>query len=472
MSVYEFGPFHLDADRLLLLDRGTPVALGPKVVETLLALIEHPGDVLTKSALLDRIWPEGYVDEANLAQNVYVLRKVLRGRWNVEAIETIPRRGYRFIAEVRQRGVLPSQPATIAMPAQPRRRHLWQFAVVSMLAIVVAGGASLRLLAARGAGDHPLSSEGTRLYQIGRYYWNLRTPDGIAKSLTYFARVVDSDPLDARGYAALAEANAIMGDYQYGALKPRVYFARARAYAYKALAIDPRSGEAYAVLGILAGEKSSMSDKHMAQGLNELQRAVALDARSGPAHEWYGVALFEVGRFDEAYAQLRRAAEIDPLSVATTAWLSDAARLERRYGDAISYARETLDLSPKRFEAYGTLGLAYEAQGDFPRAIGAFEHLTSNVEYRPEGAALLAEVYAKSNRMDEARAQLAYARTHAKDVDPADLAVAFAAVGERRLALTWLRRLQAQYLRAEIADDPRFSVLRNDPQIAQLQKPA
>ena len=49
------------------------------------------------SALLDRIWPEGYVDEANLAQNVYVLRKVLRGRWDVEAIETIPRRGYRFV---------------------------------------------------------------------------------------------------------------------------------------------------------------------------------------------------------------------------------------------------------------------------------------------------------------------------------------------------------------------------------------
>ena len=78
MTVYEFGPFQLDAERLLLLDRSVPVSLGPKVVETLLSLIEHPGDVLTKSALLDRIWPEGYVDEANFAQNVYVLRKTLR----------------------------------------------------------------------------------------------------------------------------------------------------------------------------------------------------------------------------------------------------------------------------------------------------------------------------------------------------------------------------------------------------------
>ena len=70
MSVYEFGPFQLDKDRLLLLHDGEPVALGPKVVETLLALVEHPGDVLSKSALLDRIWPEGFVEEANLAQNI------------------------------------------------------------------------------------------------------------------------------------------------------------------------------------------------------------------------------------------------------------------------------------------------------------------------------------------------------------------------------------------------------------------
>src|ERR1700729_2475134 len=131
MSLYEFGPFQLDAERLLLLDRGAPMPIGPKVVETLLALIEHPGEVLTKSALLDRIWPEGYVDEANLAQNVYVLRKVLRGRWDVEAIETIPRRGYRFVAPVTRVEavhVAPSLPATAAV----RPRRLWEsFAVAA-----------------------------------------------------------------------------------------------------------------------------------------------------------------------------------------------------------------------------------------------------------------------------------------------------------------------------------------------------
>jgi DNA-binding winged helix-turn-helix (wHTH) protein len=475
VSVYEFGPFHLDAERLLLLDASAPVALGPKVVETLLALIEHPGDVLTKSALLDRIWPEGYVDEANLAQNVYVLRKTLRARWNVEAIETIPRRGYRFIAEVRRRpGAALAEPSVAPVPVGPGRRHLWEVVVAVALALVLTGGMGFKLLSAHGVADRRLSVEGSRLYQIGRYYWNLRTPDGIAKSLAYFTRVVDVDPLDARGYGALAAANAIMGDYRYGPLRPHVYFARARAYARKALAIDPKYGEAYAVLGMLASENDSMSDKQMMLGLSDLQRAIALDPASGPAHEWYGVALFERGRFGEAYTELRRAAELDPLSVATTAWLGDAARLERRYDDAIAYAHETLDLSPKRVDVYETLGLAYEARGDQSRAIEAFGHLAgANVQYRAEGAALLAEVYAKSNRMAEARAQLAYARAHAKDVDPGDLAIALAAVGQRSLALSWLRRMHGKpYLRAEIASDPRFNALRSDPQVAQMQKPA
>ena len=123
MSLYEFGPFQLDAERLLLLDRGEPLPLGPKVVETLLALVEHPGEVLQKSELLNRIWPEGYVDEANLAQNVYVLRKTLRRRWNFEAIETIPRRGYRFNASVSRREPLRPEPKVVPT-AQPfvRRR--------------------------------------------------------------------------------------------------------------------------------------------------------------------------------------------------------------------------------------------------------------------------------------------------------------------------------------------------------------
>src|SRR5438552_14007425 len=105
MSAYSFGPFQLDPERLLLTLAGEPIALGPKVVETLLALVERPGETRTKTELLDRIWPEGFVEESSLAQNIYVIRKVLRAHW-ADAIQTVPRRGYRFAGDAARNGAL------------------------------------------------------------------------------------------------------------------------------------------------------------------------------------------------------------------------------------------------------------------------------------------------------------------------------------------------------------------------------
>src|SRR5579884_1733413 len=85
MTRYRFGPFRLDKEQLMLSVGEAPIALGPKVVETLLALIEQPGEVLTKPQLLARVWPEGFVEEANLAQNIYVIRKALRVHWDADA---------------------------------------------------------------------------------------------------------------------------------------------------------------------------------------------------------------------------------------------------------------------------------------------------------------------------------------------------------------------------------------------------
>ena len=472
MSVYEFGPFRLDAGQLLLFERGEPVALGPKVVETLLALIEHPGEVLTKSALLDRIWPEGYVDEANLAQNVYVLRKVLRGRWDVEAIETIPRRGYRFVAPVTRVEavhVSPRLPAAAAV----RPRRLWESFAVAALALVLIAGTAFALANPHRTSRSPLTVAGARLYEIGRYYWNTRSHDGIVKSLDYFSRVVDSDPHDARGYAALASANAIMGEYQYGTSPTKVYYARARAYAQKALAIDPQCGEAYAVLGLLQTEKEVASKESLTDGIRQLRHAIELDPSDAPAHEWYGIALLAAGNVNEAFAELQKASNLDPLSVATTHWLGQTAYLERHYDDAISYERQVLDLSPQLYEAFETLGLAYQARGDDRQAIDAFRQFGAKCKMcRPEAAALLASVYARTNR-PLARAEFAIAKAHSADVDPEDLALAYAAMGERTVALSYFKRIHGDYLQAATAMDPRFDAIRDDPQLTHIaQKPA
>ncbi|MBV9718936.1 MAG: winged helix-turn-helix domain-containing protein [Candidatus Eremiobacteraeota bacterium] len=461
MSLYEFGPFQLDATRLLLLDRGAPLPIGPKVVETLLALIEHPGEIFPKGELLARIWPDGYVDEANLAQNIYVLRKLLRRRWNVEAIETIPRRGYRFTAPVARREELSrSEPRRVpAVRPFVVRRGL---VLAAALALAMVGGSALTSGSpSRPIAGSSIAAQDTRLYEIGRYYWNLRTRDGIAKSVAYFSRVVTNDPRDSRGYAGLASANAIMADYGYGPSQ-RIEIARARGYARKSLALDPNNGEAYAVLGLISTRTMKVAAPQIARALSDLRRAIALDPANGTAHQWYGMALLEQGRVADAYGELTIAAQLDPLSVATTAWLGTTAYLERHYRDAIAYANETLDLSPQRSDAYETLGLAYEALGDDARAEATFrrlQHLCTRCA--GEAAALLAPLYARSNRMVDARAELRLARAEAQLVAPEDLVVAFEAVGDHGTAMTWLRRWRGDSTyAAEIANDPRFAGLR------------
>src|SRR5215212_6664776 len=89
-ATYEFGPFRLDPVERVLTRDGIPVPLAPKVTETLLVLVERGGHLVTKEELLAKVWPDTFVDESNLSQNVFRLRRVLG---NEGYIETVPRRG-------------------------------------------------------------------------------------------------------------------------------------------------------------------------------------------------------------------------------------------------------------------------------------------------------------------------------------------------------------------------------------------
>ena len=96
---YEFGPFRIDTANRQLMRDGEVVPLKAKAVDTLLFLIDNRGDVVEKDELMKTLWPDSFVEESNLTQNIYTLRKALG---DGDYIETIPRRGYRFVANVRQ----------------------------------------------------------------------------------------------------------------------------------------------------------------------------------------------------------------------------------------------------------------------------------------------------------------------------------------------------------------------------------
>lgn len=99
--LYGFGPFIVDAGEGLLLRDGQAISLTPKAFETLIALVENSGHVLGKDELMLRVWPDSFVEENNLSQNISILRKTLgEGADGHKYIETVPKRGYRFTASV------------------------------------------------------------------------------------------------------------------------------------------------------------------------------------------------------------------------------------------------------------------------------------------------------------------------------------------------------------------------------------
>ena len=140
-SLYEFGPFRLDPSQEMLAEGTRKVALTPKAFKTLLVLVENRGRTLSKDELLQKVWPDAFVEEATLAQNIFTLRKVLRDdREAAQYIETLPKRGYRFVAEVRE--VKPATPSI--QQVQPRSRFapttvLYTLILTGVFAAVLGG---------------------------------------------------------------------------------------------------------------------------------------------------------------------------------------------------------------------------------------------------------------------------------------------------------------------------------------------
>src|SRR5262245_57249902 len=97
---YEFGPFRLEPSSARLLKNGALVPLARKPLETLYLLVTHPGQVIEKDSLIKQLWPDSFVEEGNLTQYIYLLRKILNGNGDAY-IETLHKHGYRFVAEVR-----------------------------------------------------------------------------------------------------------------------------------------------------------------------------------------------------------------------------------------------------------------------------------------------------------------------------------------------------------------------------------
>jgi eukaryotic-like serine/threonine-protein kinase len=152
--LWEFGPFRLDGSQHLLFRDGELVPLSRKAVDILAVLVESHGQLVEKDSLMRRVWPDSFVEESNLAVHISQLRKTLGDDNAACRIETIPRRGYRFVGEVHSPSVPappttttplpgptqapPSAPSPIAIPRPPvTRSRKWAFLMAAIAAIIV-----------------------------------------------------------------------------------------------------------------------------------------------------------------------------------------------------------------------------------------------------------------------------------------------------------------------------------------------
>jgi DNA-binding winged helix-turn-helix (wHTH) protein/TolB-like protein len=137
-TVYRFGPFRYDTAQRLLFREGELVPLVPKAIDTLHVLLERRGEVVGKAELMKAVWPDCVVEEVGLARNVSLLRKAL-GEDAEAYIETIPKRGYRFTAEVGETASMRALAAQVDVPVLPqcagRPRRTWLVLSVVLLGL-------------------------------------------------------------------------------------------------------------------------------------------------------------------------------------------------------------------------------------------------------------------------------------------------------------------------------------------------
>ncbi len=307
-----------------------------------------------------------------------------------------------------------------------------------------------------------------QLYLKGRYHWNKRTAEGFADAIACFKQAIAADPTYALAYAGLADCYALLGAAEYGALPPRDALPKARAAAMRALEIDPGLAEAHASLGLV--QWTFDWDRDAAE--RSLRRAIQLAPGYASSHQWYGEMLAEAGRSREAEGEIRRALDLDPLSLVINADLGLFAYYARDYGQAIEYYKATLAMEPYFVPARLGLALAYTQEGHASEALTELAEAGKVAPGEPGVMATAGYVLGRAGRTAEARGVAdELQRLAAQRFVPAYyIGGVLVGLGDAAGAFAWLGKACEQRcsLLGALAVDPAFDPLRNDPHFAEL----
>lgn len=473
-GLYEFAGFRLDAEERLLLRADEVVPLPPKAFDVLLALIEQPGHLLEKEVLLKTVWPDTIVEENNLADNISRLRKTLgEGENGQKFIETVPRRGYRFVAEVKALSdvvmndadaaptVIPSSAPAAFIPARLKLRQRPELFLVAFGFLVL----TLFSVALYWRFKSVPRAEVVQLEFKGNFFVGRWTEDEIRQGIEYYNQAIALDPNSASAYEGLATGWNFLSDLH---VSPREAMPKAKAAIVNALQRDEKSAAAQVTMGVI----KMQYDWDWAGAEQEFQRALALEPEYAPAHQLYGWYLVAQGRFPDAQAEMKQALGTDPLNDFGLWGLGDSFYFARQYDQAVEQYRRAVSVAPKMYWSRLMLGSAYVQQGKFSEALVELQQ-ARRLNDSPQVLAALGHAYATAGQRAEAQQVLAELQTLAqrKYVSPYDVATIYAALGEKEQAFDWLEKAYADrcgWLAWWLKVDPKFDSLRADERFTAL----
>jgi serine/threonine-protein kinase len=306
------------------------------------------------------------------------------------------------------------------------------------------------------------------LYLKGRHFWNKRSEAGLKKSIEYFEQAIEADPNYALAYAGLADAyNMLVG---YGLLPPKEAFSKAKSAAIKALEIDDTLAEAHASLALI----KQVYDYDWSGSEREFKRAIELYPNYAVAHQWYGILLRDMGRFDEGLEEIRMAKELDPLSLPINTDLGEIFYHSRQFDQAIEQCKKTIEIDANFHWAHAVLGKTYLQKSMFKEAIAELKKAVSLLAGSAEYLAGLALAYALAGKKDKALEILEEINKRLKQtyVSWFEIALAYAGLKKNNKAFECLEKAyeERSFEMKSVKIEPVLDSLRPDPRFTALLK--
>jgi len=296
------------------------------------------------------------------------------------------------------------------------------------------------------------------LYLKGRYFFYQYTTEGWQRSIEHFNRAIEADPGFAPAYAGLADAYIVAGTY--GSIPTHEALTRGKLAAAKALELDDKLASAHYALATAY----TWYDWDWANAEKEFQRGLALNPNDALGRNWYGGYLSLKGRHEEALDEHERSRELDPFSLIINANLVRSLYWGRRYDDAISQARKTLQMDPKFGVALFWLEGSLRHKGMFKEAVALRQAMVT-----PENAQAIAHKFQTSGFEALLREN---GEAFKKNGALVEAARCFAQIGEKEQALSLLEDCYQRRCSSIVTlkAEPDFDVLRSEARYQDLER--